>query len=609
MPPIRARALLIATLALAGAAPAAAHDASAVLLVVNASSPDSVAVGEHYARLRGLPADHVVRLPLPVADQVTRDDYVRRLEAPLAAWFTANAAHDRILFIVLARGVPLRIEGSVGRQGTVSSVDSELALLYRRMAGRAVPAAGSVPNPYYLGERDVAEARPFARADHDIYLVTRLDGFTQADAMALADRGRAASEAAASGLPAGRVALDQRAAISDRANTWLGDAAKRLREMGLGERVLLETTSAVLRDEANLLGYYSWGSNDPSIRERALGLGFVPGAIAGQFLSSDARTFAEPPPAWKPGAPDQRASHFAGSTQSLAGDLVRQGVTGVSGHVAEPFLDAAVRPDVLFPAYLSGFTLAEAYYLAMPSLSWQAVVLGDPLAHVAPGRTPAAVETSIDPVTELPATFLARRLESATAPGVNLDALRLMLRASVRNARGDLAGARKAYEEAAALDATLVAPRLALASMLEQQGDHRAAISLYREVLAADGKNAIALNNLAFAVAVHEKSPADALPLAERAYAVSRGLPNIADTLGWVHHLLGNRTQAARYIAEAVRGERANGEIRLHLAAVLAEAGDVAGARRELDVALKLDPTLEQRQAELVAQVRAKGKP
>jgi hypothetical protein len=41
-----------------------------------------------------------------------------------------------------------------------------------------------------------------------------------------------------------------------------------------------------------------------------------------------------------------------------------------------------VRPDYLLPAYYQGRTLAESYYQALPLLSWQGVVLGDPLCSL-----------------------------------------------------------------------------------------------------------------------------------------------------------------------------------------------------------------------------------
>ena len=43
---------------------------------------------------------------------------------------------------------------------------------------------------------------------------------------------------------------------------------------------------------------------------------------------------------------------IAGSAHALVGDLIRDGVTGVAGHVAEPYLQSVVRPDLLFAAYV-----------------------------------------------------------------------------------------------------------------------------------------------------------------------------------------------------------------------------------------------------------------
>ena len=88
----------------------------------------------------------------------------------------------------------------------------------------------------------------------------------------------------------------------------------------------------------------------------------------------------------RPPVPDDPKTFFAGTPDALIGDLIRDGVTGVAGQVGEPLLLGAVRPDVLFPAYLAGYNLAEAFYLATPTLSWTTIVVGDPLCRPFTGR-------------------------------------------------------------------------------------------------------------------------------------------------------------------------------------------------------------------------------
>ena len=304
--------------------------------------------------------------------------YESQIERPIAEWLTTHSAQDRILYIVLAKDVPLRIAGTEGPNGTVASVDSELTLLYRKQSGFTIAAAGSLKNPYFAGDLPLANAKPFSHRLLDLYLVTRLDGYTVADVKGLIDRGVNPSQD-------GVILLDGRLELTTSpGNKWLMNAAAALRKSpGWNERVVLDTSVKILRDQPNVLGYYSWGSNDRTEFVRHLNLQFVPGAIGGEFVSTDARTFQEPPADWR-----VNDKPFRGSHQSLIGDLIRDGITGVAGHVAEPFLNATIRPDILFPAYTSGFNLAEAFYLAMPFVSWQTVVIGDPLCAPFRSETP-----------------------------------------------------------------------------------------------------------------------------------------------------------------------------------------------------------------------------
>jgi uncharacterized protein (TIGR03790 family) len=592
--------LLAAFVALVPVSSASAQSGANVLVIVNETNADSVTIGAHYARVRGVPADQVLRVKADATDEVDRAAFNLQIQAPIAAWLRQRAAQDRILYIVLAKGIPLRIAGTPGREGTTASVDSELTLLYRRLAGHVPALNGRIANPYFLGAGPIAEARTFSRAASDLYLVTRLDGYTLGDVTALIDRGAAP-------VREGQILLDQKAGVLDGAgNEWLTRAAGRLAKAGFAKRVVLDETSDVLRGRKHVLGYYSWGSNDWAITTRRFDLGFVPGAIAGMYVSTDGRTFTEPPAAWTIGRWTDRTTFFAGSPQSLAGDLIREGVTGVAAHVAEPFLDATVRPDILFPAYVSGFNLAESFYLAMPYLSWQTVVVGDPLCAPFPRRPvqPADIDGGIDTATELPALFAARRLQvlvQSTTP----EAAKAVLRSEARAAKDDRAGVVTALEEATTLDPKLVTAHLILATDYESQKDHDKAAERYRAVLAVSPDNALALNNLAYLLAVHKGQAREAIGLAERAMTLTGGKsPEIADTVAWVQHLLGRDREAAEILQRLVKSAPARAEYRLHAAVVFAAVGKLEEAATELREAVRLDPELEK--SDEVKALRAK---
>jgi uncharacterized protein (TIGR03790 family) len=574
------------------AAPASAQSAENVVVVINDSSKDSQRIGEYYAKKRGIPSSNILRVRAPLDESVERTVYLRTIEQPVQEALTRERLQDRVLFLVLTKGIPLQVRGAAA-DGTrrVTSVDSELTLLYRRMAGQAAPVQGRLPNPYFLGTRDPAQARPFSHREHDIYLVTRLDGFTVEDVIGLVDRGVAPRNE-------GRFVLDQQDKLVNRTGEdWLKDAATRLTAQGLGERVLLESTVGPARNVSPVLGYFSWGSNDPRNRVRKVDMEFAPGALAGTFVSSDARTFREPPADWLPTETTDQKRWFGGSAQSLVGDLIREGVTGVAGNVAEPFLPSMVRPDILFPAYVSGFTLVEAFYLATPHLGWTTVIVGDPLcAPVERTRlSRSEIEDGVDALTGLPALLAKRRVANmkASLKTVPERALQLTIRGEGLLARDDLAGARAAFEEVMKLAPTYTPAALQVAALKDQAGDHDGAIQGYRKVLELQPNNAVALNNLAYSLAVHKKAPAEAKPLAQRAVAQAGSDPVVLDTLAWIEHLLGDNASAALRIPLAVRGAPDSSEIRMHAAIIYAAAGARAVAQIELNEAIKINPALE----------------
>ena len=592
---------LLVLLGLVGSATARAQSADNVLLIVNDADPASTRIAGAYSSRRGLPADHVVHLNIAAAkDSIDRHGYMRDIEAPVAAFLTGHRLQDRILFIVLTKGVPLRVNGTGGLQGTTASVDSELTLLYRKLLGIGIQEEGRIANPYFLGDKPVADARPFTRLSSDIYLVTRLDGFSVDDVLGLIDRGSAPGRD-------GTIVLDEKATLIDRGgDQWLQEAAARLTAAGAGDRVQLESTRAVATATGPVLGYYSWGSNDPANHQRRSGMPFAPGAIGGTFVSTDGRTFTEPPATWMPSGPDGGPT-FAGSFQSLAGNLIRDGITGVSAHVGEPYLDATIRPQILLPAYLAGFNLAESFYLAMPFLSWQTVIVGDPLCAPFRSQVLAAEQLfkDVDPETELPAIFADRAINLLTRRGLNRDAVKALVTADGRTARGVTDGVESLLIRAATLE-----PRLAmrLAAFYDAHDDVANAIVQYRRVIEVEPENTLALNNLAFSLAERQHAPQEGLPYAERAVKLSAD-PSVIDTLGWIQHLLGDDRAAAPLIERAAAGAPGTAEILLHAAVVHSALGDQIRAKRDLDAAVQADPKIADRPEAKAVRAKAGGGP
>jgi uncharacterized protein (TIGR03790 family) len=573
--------------------PVAAQTAENVAVVINDASPESKQIGEYYIKARGIPAANVIRLQTTTDEAIQPAAFLTTIQAPIAASLARNNSHDRILYIVLTKGIPLRVLGTGGPEGTVASVDSELTLLYRRMVGRNVLARGKIANPYYQGARPIGEAKAFTHRDHDIYLVSRLDAFTVEEAISLIVK---------AGQPSrdGRVVLDQRDALVNRTGEdWMALAAQNLTKDGFGSRVTLETTPKPARGISPVIGYFSWGSTDPQNRVRVTKMDFSPGALAATFVSTDARTFKEPPAEWMPTNVNDRAQFFGGSPQSLVGDLIREGATGVAGQVSEPYLESAVRPDVLFPAYLSGFNLIESFYLAIPHLSWQTVVIGDPLCAPFPRKalSRSDIDGGLDAELDVPAFYAKRRVEAAIVnmPGANERVARLVVRGETTLGRGDRAGARRLFEQASELQPDVLRPHELLAELHTLEGDGAAAAAQYRRLIAIQPNHVVALNNLAYDMANRENKPAEAIAMARKALALAPRDATILDTVGWIEYLMGNTAEAAKLLVQASRGVPGNPEIRLHAAFALAAQGARAAAETELEAALKLAPALEKR--------------
>lgn len=342
-----------------------------ILLVVNDNSPLSRNIGEYYAHRRGVPAANICHLKASTSEEISREDYDREIARPIGSFLRKQRLLESILYIVTTAGVPLKIAGvGDGMKSVAASVDSELTLLYSDLkTGKPHPIEGSIPNPFF-GRRD----RAFSRAEYPMYLVTRLAAYDLDGVKGMIDRCLAATNR-------GKFVIDLRGPDDEPGNNWLRTAAILLPK----DRVVLDETTQPVYGQTDVIGFASWGSNDRQRTRRFPGFHWLPGGIVTEYVSTDGRTFAKPPDHWTPSMDwATRSGLFADSPQSVLADYILEGASGASGHVYEPYLQMTPRPDLLLPAYYSGRNLAESYYVAIPGLSWQNIVVGDPLCSLGP---------------------------------------------------------------------------------------------------------------------------------------------------------------------------------------------------------------------------------
>ena len=156
--------------------------AALALVVYNENDPLSRDLAAFYADKRGIPAERVVSLKCPLEEEISREQYDQTIAGPLRAlfderhWWNRTADQpgtepssvvtaNRIRFLVLMRGIPLRIRQTSNYPGDFSKlnppirdangacVDSELAAL--GFFTRSI--SGILPNPYFRSFSPITE--------------------------------------------------------------------------------------------------------------------------------------------------------------------------------------------------------------------------------------------------------------------------------------------------------------------------------------------------------------------------------------------------------------------------------------------------------------------
>lgn len=354
-----------------------------VAVLYNSALPESRQLAEFYRDARGIPTENLIGLEMPVAADISREEYERAIVIPLRREFdtrgwwkrardgngvTLPLAND-IRVLVTMRGVPLRIKAlpkpaPVAPEGNPTppppaapadpiagrdeaAVDSELAMF----GVEGVPTEGVLQNKYYKSEKKIEQARlPL------LVLTARIDAASQATCQRMI---RDALEAEESGLW-GTAYVDI-ANKFPQGDQWLEDVVKSAAAAGIPTVTdrFNETLpkNYPMEEAAFYYGWYDWNVSGPFLNPL---FKFRKGAVAVHLHSYSAQQLANPGQNW-------------------CAPLLERGAAVTVGNVYEPYLHLTHDLGLLHRRLLDGHSWVEACWMAMPATSWQGVVLGDPL--------------------------------------------------------------------------------------------------------------------------------------------------------------------------------------------------------------------------------------
>lgn len=416
---------------------------SQVLVVYNSITASGTELKDYYlAAHPDIPAANVLDLQTAQLNiyEITYANFVTLVRTPIRNYLLQPGGPEpsTIVAICLIRPFPHRLLDTdmpdsgdgpslaaneiLAGDATNCSLDAELTLLWQNLdAGEAGGVMDSksdnvIDNPYH---KLTAGIQTFSRANiqvqktftnqsnvcwllggagatrltpGDMYLVSRIDGNSVADAKLCVDRaaGLYINKAVVKVLfdehdtsAGGQFDADGLFSNGPADPFWGGNDYELARDalIAAGWNVRYDATFDFIdstEETGQLIGYASYGENhqasgdgeDPPGSSAYLsGFNFAPGAMFNTLESYNARALGGLLPFFD---------------QEQVGNFVAAGGTFGVGSVWEPFSFTVPDNAFLMPNLLvNGLTWAEAAYTSLPALSWQQLALGDPLAKPA----------------------------------------------------------------------------------------------------------------------------------------------------------------------------------------------------------------------------------
>ena len=330
-----------------------------VIVIANGKITESVNLAQYYMLVRSIPEENLLILKTTKEEKCSRTLFEQEIQQPAFQFVSQRLQTQRIRCLVTMYGIPLKITSAKkekNEQTTArAAVDSELALL---LSGD-YPLAGWQPNPYFLGFQ---RQKTLLKRDN-VLMVSRLDGPNPKIVRRIIDD---SIKAEGDGLQ-GRACIDAR---------WKLSQEKKLQGYALYDASLHNAAELIKKDgrvEVNLDSNEElFAKND--CPQAALYCGWY-------SLADYVDAFT-----WQPGSVGYHIASAECSTLKKSRSkvwckrMLEEGIAATIGPVYEPYVQGFPRPDIFFSHLIDGYlSLAESYLISLPYLSWQMVLIGDPL--------------------------------------------------------------------------------------------------------------------------------------------------------------------------------------------------------------------------------------
>lgn len=382
-----------------------------ILVIANRNARHSIALAQYYMEKRHINKKRLVKAWVTDKETCSRKDYNEKVLNPLLKYLKKDDPYGQIKCIVTMYGLPLKVSppkmskeeaqeyralkkereilykklkslgktkenrtnrkelekrlkklkrqmNSLARTNERSALDSELTLALNGQ----YPLAGWIPNPYFFGFRK----RQIKNMPDEVLMVSRLDGPNPETVKRMIDD---SIEAEKRGLK-GVAYFDARWPVPDKqkANKIKGGygfydysihlAAMRVKKSGHMPVIIDDKPTLFQPGQCpNAALYCGWYS----LAHYVDAFTWNPGSIGYHIASQECQT-------------------LHGKGNFWCKRMLEKGVAATVGPVSEPYIQAFPIPEAFFGALITGrFTLAECYFLSVPFLSWQMVLIGDPL--------------------------------------------------------------------------------------------------------------------------------------------------------------------------------------------------------------------------------------